>query len=300
MFFDRIIIIDWSAADRPTAPKPSANALWVGQCTEMGAAAPRYFRSRASLYEWLFDQLRSSISKKERVLLGFDFVYGYPAGLTTALGLAGNLPWQSIWAYWHELISDGPKNANNRFTVAQLLNERLSGAAYPFWGCPVSKAGVYLSSRKQQPFPLTANGVVLHEKRLVDRQHPHLQSAWKLAYPASVGSQALTGIPYLYRLRFLEPALSAYSLVWPFETGFQLPDQPGPLLLHAEIWPSLVSVPDGPLPKDARQVMALSQALWGWNETGQLFQHFNQPDSLSAEQLSQVVLEEGWILGFSS
>lgn len=295
--FDRIIIIDWSAADRPTPVRPSANALWVGMHGRQGAMAPRYFRTRRALIQWLIEELLAAVSTGERILLGFDFVYGYPSGLATALGLEKGPAWRAIWKYWSDLISDTEKNANNRFAAAQTLNRRLSGDCYPFWACPAGKAGMYLSTHKEHSFPVTIDSVVLTERRLVERRHKPLQPAWKLAYPASVGSQALTGIPYLHQLRFEVPGLKGQSLVWPFETGFQLPNGEEPLIVHAEIWPGIVPLPDGPQVKDARQVAALSAHLWQLNVQEGLAAYFEAPKGLSAADRTTVLLEEGWVLG---
>jgi hypothetical protein len=66
-----------------------------------------------------------------------------------------------------------------------------------------------------------------------------LQPGWKLLGTGSAGSQALTGIPVVRRLRD-DPLLAARAQVWPFETGLR------PLgraetsgrLIFAEIYPS--------------------------------------------------------------
>ena len=87
--------------------------------------------------------------------------------------------------------------------------------------------------------------------------------AWKLFYNGSVGGQALTGIPYVYKLR-QQPGLAYVSRVWPFETGFtQIPvSENDPFILHAEIWPGVVQhlVNNGPgMIKDQAQVRAMCQ-----------------------------------------
>jgi hypothetical protein len=70
---------------------------------------------------------------------------------------------------------------------------------------------------------------------------------FRLFGTASVGSQSLTGIARLHRLRN-DPKLAAVSAVWPFETGWTAKAKWLPahvLVLHAEIYPSVRdSLPD--------------------------------------------------------
>jgi hypothetical protein len=78
--------------------------------------------------------LRRSVFERERVLVGFDFAYGYPRGFAAALGLTGT-PWRAVWRYLTNEISDDPRtNINNRFEVAAQLNARLG--SHVFWGRP--------------------------------------------------------------------------------------------------------------------------------------------------------------------
>ena len=74
-----------------------------------------------------------------RVLLCFDFAYGFPrdfsAALQTATGKAdAALPWLATWQYLGEAIKDDvgtvlhrkPTNRSNRFDVANTINSLLS------------------------------------------------------------------------------------------------------------------------------------------------------------------------------
>ena len=88
-----------------------------------------------------------------------------------------------------------------------------------------------------------------------------MQPVWKLFYPGCVGSQTLLGIPYLLELR-TDPALAPVSRVWPFEIGLgALPNRSHRdyLVLHAEIYPSLIQVtPKEGEVKDRAQVRELA------------------------------------------
>ena len=70
--------------------------------------------TRRTAEAWLLDQLVQAVAAHERVLLGFDFPYGYPAGFARALDVTG---WSGVWEYLDQQIHDDAKNRNNRFDV---------------------------------------------------------------------------------------------------------------------------------------------------------------------------------------
>lgn len=61
---------------------------------------------------WLLDLLRAAVNAGERVLVGLDFPYGYPAGFAAMLGVAGE-PWRGVWAYLERCIEDDERNATS-------------------------------------------------------------------------------------------------------------------------------------------------------------------------------------------
>lgn len=117
----------------------------------------------------------------------------------------------------------------------------------------------------------------------------------------SVGSQILTGIPRLERLRF-DPQLAKCSAVWPFETGWAPTDGAwlgrDVRIVHAEIYPSIRA----PLPdriKDRGQV----RATWHWardlDTQDLLVDEFAIPPGVTSGSSEDILIrsEEGWILG---
>jgi hypothetical protein len=245
-------------------------------------------------------------------LVGFDFSYGYPSGFVEAAGLpAPDGNWRAIWTAISKLLTDDERNHSNRFDVAVTFNVRmtppdLGTAPGPFWNTPAP--GPMITARSPA-FPyVTRTGVSLSawricEERLRKRKlRPH--STFKLYTRGGVGSQALTGIPVVHRLRF-HPGLRHFSLVWPFETGLHESFAPrvGPFVIHAEIWPGLVkreirqlqdAVPQ--LVEDQAQVRAMCQWAAGHDLHGTLGAFFS-PADLSAGDRDRCVNEEGWILG---
>lgn len=245
MIFDRYIMIDWSSTDGLSRVAPTKDAVWMAIAAATGEIKETYFRSRSACVGSVLQELNAA--GRERVLVGFDFPYGYPRGFASAVGLRGHHPWRLVWDELSRRIEDDVKNRNNRFRVAASLNAILTqpGAAYgPFWGRPTKPPLNELSETcsYQGPFR-TKDGVALEAHRITERELPGSQSAWKLYTAGSVGGQALVGIPCVAKVR---DALAARSKVWPFETGFtESPLDAGTSVLHAEIWPGVI---DGRFP----------------------------------------------------
>jgi len=290
--FDRYIAVDWSAQSRPKKGRDSIWIAFLGASEATGHAENPPTRRKAEAR--LSQELADSVDRHERVLIGFDFPYGYPQGLSAGLGLDG-APWKAVWDYLASHIRDSDENANNRFEVAASINQMLGPRAV-FWGCPATRADGHLSSKNVVSYRggKEANG--LAEWRLVEaelrRQHHWPQSVWKLLGAGAVGSQTLLGIPVVHRLR-TDPALEPISRVWPFEVGMPDPAKRSPAIVHAEIWPSLIDwAAQGGSCRDERQVRGVVVAWRDLDSRGALTRWFDTPKGDPA-----VRTEEGWILG---
>ncbi|SEM56326.1 molybdopterin-guanine dinucleotide biosynthesis protein B [Gemmobacter aquatilis] len=264
--FDRVAVVDWSAASTLSPARPSPDAIWIGLCGPEGAAE-YYHRSRDSAEA----ALRALIAQPGRWLIGFDFPMGYPQGF--AARLTGHSGAPAIWHWLADRITDAPDNRNNRFTVAAAINRQFG--AGPFWGRPAALALPDLPARKTVNYPALG----LTERRLIEQRVPRAQPVWKLYTTGSVGSQALMGLPRIARLAAL-PGVS----VWPF--------QPPARVVLAEVYPSLLDplVRAAPGIKDAAQVRLLARALWRLAQAGRLA-------PLLADVPPEAQAEEGWILG---
>src|SRR5262249_28658470 len=127
--FDAYLMVDWSAAAVPTVGRDSIwYALRTGRSERCANVATRA-AAQAALRALLLEQR----SEGRRVLVGFDFPFGYPAGFAAALGLRH---WRQVWRFLADHIADGDDNANDRFTAAARINRERFGAAFPFWGHP--------------------------------------------------------------------------------------------------------------------------------------------------------------------
>ncbi len=308
--FDVYLFIDWSATNnRAAAPGP--DQLWLAEQLAGAQPVEHWFPTRRDCARHVEQRLLLHVGLRRRVLLGFDFPYGYPSGLVDAAGLpapAGK--WLAVWTALSSLLSDDEENHSNRFNVAAALNAMMTpdgGTPGPFWNTPTPSPMLTANS---PAFPYAAsNGVNLCQWRIVEQHFQqrglHPQSAFKLFTPGSVGSQSLTGIPIVHRIRH-RPLLRDLSLVWPFETGFTGVVAPNrrPFVLHAEIWPGVVQeqtqqlMADDPrMIKDQAQVRAM--CLWAdaQDTAGTLGPFFSPPANVPQADLERCVCEEGWVLG---
>ena len=307
--FESYIIVDWSARNNLAPKIPSRDAIWVGELTpSSNDSNEKYFRGRQDCFDFIVQRLKHYFRFNHRVLLGFDFAYGYPQGWASALYLPAEnkSAWWNIWTELTTRIEDDDDNTNNRFIVASEFNcIACSEKVGPFWGVPVGQATDHLSP-KSSGFPYTAkNGIKLERLRITEMRLGHVQETWKLFGVGSVGGQTLVGIPYLHRLR-RHIDFANRSAVWPFETHFTPTPTPqtGPYILHAEIWPGIVkntvaSITENQKPaiRDQIQVRAMCQWLADLDLKGELGRLFNTPCGLDRSRLQSCIEHEGWILG---
>ena len=280
MTFDRIVMVDWSAAAVPTTGRDS---IWTAEATvTANVGRPINHPTRSAAMSYLAGVIDTALAVGERLLMGFDFAFGYPRGVATRLGGG----WRSVWRWMEQQLRDEADNANDRFEVAARLNALFPGEG-PLWGRPAAAeiAGLEPKRPKRAPFDLPW-------RRHVEDLVPKAQPTFKLAYPGSVGSQTITGIARLETLR-KQPAWADKIRVWPFETGFA-EDLSAPILL-AEIFPSLHPVvPLGNEVRDAAQVRTLAQGYAALSATGGLVSHLAGPNDPTMRR--DALAEEGWIM----
>lgn len=276
MRFDRVIVVDWSAANLPTSPTRLSNSIWIG-CNDAEGGAEWHHRTRAAAEAQLLTLIETARTDGLRLLIGFDFAMGYPSGFADRL--TGSPKAQAVWHWLAEAIADTPDNRNNRFAVAAQINALFPEAPGPFWSHPAGQPWPGLPYRRAG---IDYGALGLTESRAAETAVPRAKSPWMLFNPGSVGSQSLLGLPMIHRLSQLPDVA-----VWPFA----LTDAP---VVIAEIYPSLLAGPVAilanaeTLPADQAQVRLLSRALFNLSRRGRLAPLFDTPP---------VAQEEGWILG---
>jgi hypothetical protein len=292
--FDDYVMVDWSASAKPAT---GADSIWVGVLKRdvrlqlrFEAHNPSTRKEAEALIARTLDDLNR---RGDRVLLGFDFPLGYPEGTAAALRLAASPPWSAMHAYVARELKDKADNANNRFQLAAMMNRAISGGPFPFWGCPPRDALSTLSPKKAR-----AHGPDdVPEHRRAEALAKAASPVWKLYTAGSVGSQALTGIPVVSRLRAARPN----ARIWPFETGWQALTRTaldGVDVVIAEIYPSILKATPGPGEvKDLAQVRAIAEHFAALDERGALAAAFGPARGASDADITAVTTEEGWILG---
>jgi hypothetical protein len=296
--FDAYVAIDWSARSVPTTGADSiwwARLEWNGHDAALTSGNPA---TREELTTWLRAELDGRL-RDRRVLVGFDFPFGYPRGFAAALGYTGDpcAAWRFVWQRIAAEVTDGPRNENTRLTAAAALNVAVSGGFGPFYGRPRGtgpEIACTLSAKQRGHFeyPLLArNGQPLARDREADRRARTASSAWFVHGGGnSVGGQALVGIPRLLALR---DALDD-ARIWPFETGARCPDRADARVVLAEIYPSRFCPRDPTSPEvhDRLQVEATATHFAAKDAAGELEALFAAPPDDPA-----VLHEEGWVLG---
>ena len=271
--FDTVIVVDWSGG-RDRGPTPVKDAIWVGVAQAGQVEQPVYLRSRRVAEEWLISRLEAEKEAGRRVMAAFDFPFGYPAGVAERVAGGSTL---ALWDWLDERIEDDAAGDNNRYAVAEEMSAAFPGVG-PFW----SKPNGLRESHPGIPWRKAAReGHGAQEWRSAERAVKGAFSCWQLAGAGAVGSQVLTGLPVLARLRRRLGAVA-----WPLEAWREAD------LVLTEVWPGLirdaVARSSGAVIRDAAQVTLLARALS--RLTGE------EMEAMMAD-VGPAASEEGWILG---
>lgn len=291
--FDAYVMVDWSAASKPTT---GSDSIWIGvlkknvrfQLAFEAHNPPTRAEALALLEKTIADLQR----RNDRILLGFDFPLGFPEGSAAALNLKGDA-WSAMLDFVAAEMRDKPDNTNNRFQIGAKMNRLMTNSAFPFWGAPAKDAQTMLAVKR----PRDHEAGDLPEFRKAEQAIKGPSSIWKLYYQGSVGGQALTGLPVVKKLK---AKLGDALKIWPFETGWKTltpADVEGVSVVVTEIYPSLYATKaTANEVKDAVQVRAAAEHFAALDEKGRLGGAFG-PKKDQEAHAEIVTREEGWILG---
>jgi len=267
--WDSFVVVDWSGGN-DTGAKPRKDAIWAGAVLGGVEQEPEYLRNREVAFSWLGDLIRAERALGRRVMIGFDFPFGYPMGFAETLVGSGDP--LALWDWIAAHLVDTPEG-NNRYELAGQINAMWPGVG-PFW----------FNGTKEDIAHLPRKGLErtrdhgLKDRRRVEGHAKGSFTCWQMGGAGAVGGQVMTGMAFLSKLR---AAFRDEVRVWPFETLAK------PVSL-VEIWPSLIAddvAAAGDTIKDRAQVRLLARAL----------------SRLSDEDLARMMRvdepEEGWILG---
>lgn len=290
--FDDYVFGDWSAN---STPKRGRDSIWLCRARlshggdlayELDNPATRT-EARVRLRQWLGEAVR----RDRRALVGLDFPYGMPAD-SYALLLRDGGGWREYWAALSSRITDGPRNANNRFEVADAFNQACALCEGPFWGTPPRAATDALKTTKPPAGHGPSEFRAVEEVLRAAGRRPF--SVWQLLGNGSVGSQALMGLPMLHELAN-DPELAPHSAVWPFEP-VSFAGSRRPLIVHTEVWPGAIEVDTSRHEiRDAAQMIALATWAARADATGTLARYFDAVRSTPEREARARI--EGWVFG---
>ena len=294
--FHTHIVVDWSARSRPGPERDTKDSIWwaVARIGRRGVRVgkPKYARTRHEALNRLARLIAGELDVGRRVMVGFDFPFGYPAGV--AAHLTGDASALALWDWLAAQIEDAPDNANNRYDVAAAINAAYPGIG-PFWGRPATWDYPAIPVRASAR---TCRDSHPAERRICDVHASGAKTVWQLAYAGSVGSQMLLGLPALTRLT-QDPRIAGRAAIWPFETGLRTPGAPAAI---AEVYPSLLRNEvrarqrDGEI-LDSAQVRVNAEAFARLDAGGGLAPLFAGDPFLGPAERRIVESEEAWILG---
>jgi len=278
MRFDQVIVLDWSAAGKPTLGKDS---IWLGHATAAGVAVEN-IATRRQAETRLAVLIDAALRSNHRMLIAADFAFGAPIGL--AQTLTGQAHALALWDWLGTRITDTDRNATNYRQIAAQMNSQFSGGG-PFWGNGQKDETPGLSRTKPAHPPELAE---YRTAELVGREAGLWpKTLWQLAGAGAVGAQSLTGIPMLHRLRARNPGKVA---VWPLEPATGAP------IVIAEAYLSLLTpevrtaTAQG-MVQDEAQVRLHATAFHALSQNGGL------APLMAPDHPTETLQGEGWYLG---
>lgn len=297
--FDAYVIAAWTAAE---TKKLGDQSLWIGVAKRDVRfrlySETHNVATRAEGEALLKSILADHHKRGDRVLVGFDFSLGYPAGTAARLGLKDAPAWSAMWKFVASNVVDKADNTNNRYQVAAKMNRLMTDQPWPFWGAPAKQAQRWLTTTK----PPEGAGADIPEFRATDRALKAMgatpRSVWQMHGAGAMGGPALIGIPAVRRLL---DALGPAAAVWPFGTGWRALSEGDvePLsTLVVEVRPELFkATPAAGEFKDQAAVRTAAEAIAALDDSGKLAAAFGPAKGVKDAQIAAVEGEEGWVLG---
>jgi hypothetical protein len=196
----RTVAVDWSGAREPGRP----SRIWLAEVADGTLVRLHGGWSRAEVTAELVEIVRAAAHTGERVLIGLDFSFGFPAWYLRDRG------WRRADQAWQ---------AFDPVTVDQLL----AAPSAPFWG-----RGAVRTRPDMLVEPTQTPAFRETERQIAARHAVRPFSIFQLVGAGSVGAASLRGMATLHALR------EAGATLWPFAE--ESPDARATVL---EVWPRL-------------------------------------------------------------
>jgi hypothetical protein len=187
--FDTFIAIDWSGAAR------NYNGIAVAMCRS-GRAAPKLIGARWRRRD-VSDWLKAQLDKPQRLLIGFDFAFGFP--FEPGCGyLGGKAPGvDDIFALWS--LIEARSSGDDDFGCSRFVSH--PDYAGLFWTAG-TKPDSWIERKRRT------------EHVCAETTQTRPDTLYKLLHSKQVGKASITGMRVLHDLRASGRRVS----IWPFET----------------------------------------------------------------------------------
>ena len=170
-------MVDW-ACGADTGPRPRRDAIWVAVWRAGRLEPATYLRNRAVALDWLAALVSAERVAGRRLLVGFDFPFGYPAGF--AARVTGRADPLGLWD-WLASALDALPAGEGRFDLAAQLNRCFPGIG-PFWFNGLRRD---ISDLPRQGRMVGGHGLPL--RRETEAQAPGASPCGRWAEPARSG-----------------------------------------------------------------------------------------------------------------
>ena len=296
--FNGYIMVDWSAANSRTTGKDS---IWVAELMgNVNDVILTNYPTRSCFRKYLKGKMEEATENNKRLLIGFDFPFGYPANAYGKFSFKDCDDWKGLWKLISTNIKDNIKNyanKNNRFYVASDFNKCFPDNKRPFWGHPTgtNHDGQYPYLENNPPQVYDDNFLSefrIIEKTLGNQHNINPKSVWQLFCGVTVGGQTLMGIPTLQKVKDHK---EIDCVIWPFEN---IDDKTKHVI--AEIYPSIWDTQGDHDINDANQVYTVAKNIAYLDETNLLQKFLNAPFDYERDNKineGDIIKKEGWILG---
>ena len=105
--FDTVAVVDWSAGRR--AARAKKDAIWIGITRDGVDQEPLFCPGRHEAEDALVALIAAEQAAGRRLLIGFDFPFGYPQGF--ARQVTGQDDPFALWDWLEARIEDAPDGA---------------------------------------------------------------------------------------------------------------------------------------------------------------------------------------------
>ena len=100
--WDSFVMVDW-ASGNDQGPVPRKDAIWIGAVLDGREKKPVYQRNRQVAEDAIAELITREAGAARRLLIGFDFPFGYPVGFSARV--VGRPDPLALWDWFGDNLS---------------------------------------------------------------------------------------------------------------------------------------------------------------------------------------------------